>query len=271
MKYHLNGKTVIITGAGGGLGFALAKRLIEGYNCRVIGVGRTEEKLREAKAKLACGSFDYMVFDVTDRGKWDDFAAFLEENGIVPDLLINNAGCMLPFARMDKCTDGDIDGIIATNLVAYITAVRKMLVLLKKSPAPAIVNICSAGGICAVAGQSLYSAAKFAVRGFTNAVRSEYPDFYIGGVYPGFIRTDIMRRQKLNASEKTLIDKFMLPADTAAKRICRGIAHGRKSRVIGADGHFLSVFGRAFPTASSAVVAWVLKSSRLEMFGDVFD
>lgn len=271
MKYRLNGKTVIVTGAGGGLGFALVKRLIEGYNCRVIGVGRTEEKLREAKARLTGGSFDYMAFDVTDRGKWDDFVAFLEEKGIVPDLLINNAGCMLPFEHMDKYTDGDIDGIIATNLVAYITAIRKMLPLLKKAPAPAIVNICSAGGICAVAGQSLYSATKFAVRGFTNAIRSEYPGFYIGGVYPGFIRTDIMRRQKLNASEKTLIDKFMLPADTAAKRICRGISYGKKSRVIGVDGHLMSVFGRAFPTASSAAVAWVLRTSRLDMFADVFD
>jgi len=269
MKYRLNGKTVIITGAGGGLGSALATRLTEDYNCRVIGVGRTEEKLREVKSRLT-GGFDYMAFDVTEAEKWNDFTASLEENGIAPDMLINNAGCMLPFARMEKYTDGDIDGIIATNLVAYITAIRKLLPILKKSPSPAIVNICSAGGICAVAGQSLYSATKFAVRGFTNAIRSEYPDFYICGVYPGFIRTDIMRRQKLNENEKTLINKFMLPADTAAKRICCALAHGKKSRVIGADGHLLSVFGRIAPTVSSAAVAWVLRKSRLDMFDDVF-
>lgn len=270
MKSWLNGKTVIITGAAGGLGFAIAKRLIDCYGCRVIGIGRTEEKLREAKLKLG-GNFTYQVFDVTEPEKWDGFAAFLEKAAITPDILINNAGRMLPFARVEKHSEGDITSIISTNLVAYITSIRKMLPFLKKSPTPAIINICSAGGICSVAGQSLYSATKFGVRGFTDALRAEYSKIYIGGVYPGFIRTDIMRGQKLSESEKTLVNKFMLPADTAASRICRSIAHRRKSRVIGIDGHLLSVFGRLAPTTSSAAVAWVLKVSHLELFRDVFD
>ncbi len=271
MKNWLSGKTVIITGASGGLGFEIAKRLIDSYDCRVIGIGRREEKLSEVKLKLGDNNFTYQVFDVTEPEKWDDFVAFLEKSGITPDILINNAGCMLPFARVEKYTEADIDGIISTNLAAYITSIRKMLPFLKKSPTPAIINICSAGGICSVAGQSIYSATKFGVRGFTDAIRAEYTKIYIGGVYPGFIRTDIMRRQKLNVEEEKLINKLMLPADTAARRICLSIAHRRKSRVIGIDGHLLSVFGRLAPTASSTAVAWVLKASHLELFHDVFD
>lgn len=87
----LDGKTVIITGASGGLGFAMAKLLIEKHGCTVIGVARNREKAEKAAAALG-DMFSFRLFDVTDRTGWTSFARELDESGLVPDVLINNAG-----------------------------------------------------------------------------------------------------------------------------------------------------------------------------------
>lgn len=100
----LDGKTVIITGASGGLGFAMAKLLIEKHGCTVIGVARNREKAEKAAAALG-DMFSFRLFDVTDRTGWTSFARELDESGLVPDVLINNAGIMPAFARAESCSE----------------------------------------------------------------------------------------------------------------------------------------------------------------------
>ena len=107
----LDGKTVIITGASGGLGFAMAKLLIEKHGCTVIGVARNREKAEKAAAALG-DMFSFRLFDVTDRTGWTSFARELDESGLVPDVLINNAGIMPAFARAETCSDSDISAIV---------------------------------------------------------------------------------------------------------------------------------------------------------------
>lgn len=264
----LDGKTVIITGASGGLGFAMAKLLIEKHGCTVIGVARNREKAENAAAALGNGrnSFSYYLFDVTDREEWAAFARRLEEKKIVPDILINNAGIMPAFERAESCSDEEIDAIVKTNFVSYVTAIRALLPLLEGSPSPAVVNICSAGGLCPVAGESMYCATKYAVRGFTDTFRAEHRRFYVAGIYPGFIRTDIMRRQKVDVSQNSLIQGMMMPADKAAGRIVRAVGRRKKTRVIGVDGHLLSFFGRLAPVLTASAIERVLRLSGQEIF-----
>ena len=99
----LDGKTVIITGVSGGLGFAMAKLLIEKHGCTVIGVARNREKAEKAAAALG-DMFSFRLFDVTDRTGWTSFAHELDESGLVPDVLINNAGIMPAFGRAVACS-----------------------------------------------------------------------------------------------------------------------------------------------------------------------
>ena len=264
----LDGKTVIITGASGGLGFAMARLLIEKHDCNVIGVARSREKAEKAAAALGekQSRLSFCLFDVNDRGKWEELARRLEEEGVVPDVLVNNAGIMPAFARAESLTDGEIDDIVGTDFVSYVTAIRAMLPLLEKSTAPAVVNICSAGGLSAVAGESIYCATKYAVRGFTDAFRAEHRRLYVAGIYPGFIRTDIMRRQTVDVSQNRLIQSMMMPADRAAGKIVRAVGRRKKTRVIGVDGHLLSFFGRLAPVLTASATERVLRLSGQEIF-----
>lgn len=280
----LTGKTVVITGGSGGLGRAMTEQLIRRWRCRVIAIGRDPDKLEatgRAVRQSGCGSFSYRAFDVTDRTAWAAFAADLADSGVAVDVLINNAGFMLPFSRLENLRDADIDGIISTNLRAYLTGFRALYPLMPKPGtgrqrrfAGAVINIVSAGGLCPVVGQGLYCATKYALRGLTDELRVEHPELYVCGVYPGFIHTDILARQRVDVAAPTreglLIRRMMLPAGTAARRILRRISHRRTHIVIGADGHFLSVAGRVCPRTSAVLIRAVLKASELPLFRNVF-
>lgn len=273
-KHWLKDKTIVISGASGGLGFAVAKLLIKKYNCKIIGIARNEKKLLSSIETLGDkkDNFSYRLFDVSIRDNWVNFKNYLEENNIQVDMLINNAGFMLPFARFDKYSDEEVTEIINTNFTSVINATKIMLPLIKRSSTPAIVNVSSAAGIAAIVGQSMYCATKFAVRGFTEALQQDYKKkIYIGGIYPGFIKTDILNRQTISDKENKLINMLMKPLDKAAKKFVRRIAKKRRRTVMGFDGHLMSIFGRLFPKLTAGLIRKVLKITKLQLFKDVFD
>lgn len=273
-KNRLKGKTVIITGASGGIGFNVAKLLIEKYDCKIIGIARNEEKILSAIKTLGekGENFSYRLFDVTDRDKWREFKEDLERREIYPDILINNAGFMLPFAKFENYSDGEIEEIIKTDFASVVYAVKELLPLVKKSDAPAIVNVSSAAGLCPVVGESMYCACKYAVRGFTETLIQEYKkEIYVAGVYPGFIKTNILHRMSVTDKENKLINKLMMPVEKAAKKIVKGMAKRKKRIVMGIDGRSMSALCRLFPSATPSIVTSVLKKSKLELFGEVFD
>ena len=178
---------------------------------------------------------------------------------------------MLPFLSFDKYSEQQIDEIINTNFVANVNSVKILMPLLKKSTTPSIVNICSAAGLCAVVGQSMYCATKFAMRVFTESLQQDYKkQIYVAGVYPGFIKTDILNRQSVDDKSNKLIQKLMMPVNKAAKKIVKGLKKKKKRIIMGFDGRSMSFFGRIMPKATPSLVRKVLKSSKLEMFDGVF-
>ena len=217
-------------------------------------------------------NFSYRLFDVSKKENWQNFYNELIENGTIIDVLINNAGFMLPFAKFEKYSEEEIDEIVKTNFTANLTSVKTLLPIIKKSSTPAIINISSAAGLCAVVGQSMYCATKFAMRGFTETLQQEYKkQIYVGGVYPGFIRTDILHRQSENAKNNKLINKLMMPVEKATKKIVKGISKKKKRTVMGFDVRSMSFFGRIMPKLTPNIITAVLKASKLEMFNEVFD
>ena len=273
-KNYLYNKTVIITGASGGLGFAISKLLIEKYDCKIIGIARNEQKIINSMASLGDkkDNFSYYLFDVSKRENWQNFAQKLLESNIKIDLLINNAGFMLPFEKLEYVTDNQIDSIVQTNFMSNVYSIQELLPLLKQSHSPSIVNICSSAGLLAIVGQSMYSATKHAIHGLTECLIQEYKGkIYIGGIYPGFIKTDILSGITLDEKSKRLINKFMMPLDKASKKIVKAIAKKKKKYVLGFDGKFMGCFGRFFPKTATSIITKVLKSSKLEMFANTFD
>lgn len=273
-KNYLYNKTVVITGASGGLGFAIAKLLIEKYDCKIIGIARNEQKMLNSIDTLGNkkDNFSYYLFDVSKRENWQDFTQKLQDNNFKIDILINNAGFMLPFEKFEYTTDAQIDSIVQTNFMANVYSIKSLMPLLKKSSSPAIVNICSSAGLLAVVGQSMYSATKHAIHGLTETLIQEYKGkIYIGGIYPGFIKTDIMSGLSLDDKSKKLVNKFMMPVDKASKKIVKAIRKKKKKYVLGFDGKFMGCFGRIFPKTTTSIITKVLKSSKLEMFANTFD
>ena len=272
-KCWLNNKNIVVTGASGGLGFAISKMLIEKYNCKIIGICRNEEKVKKSLETLTIKkeNFTYKIFDVSVLENWKEFYKWLTENQIKVDVLINNAGFMLPFTKIENVEIEEIEKIIKTNLTAYIYSTKILLPLIKQSSTPSIVNIASSAGLNAVVGQSMYCATKFAVKGFTETLIQDYKkQIYIGGIYPGFIKTDILSGQTLTDKENKLINKIMMPLEKATKKIVKSIKRRKKKTIMGIDGWFLGSFGRIFPNFSANMVRFVLKKSKLEMFNGVF-
>ena len=273
-KNWLTNKIVVITGANGGLGFAIAKILIEKFNCTIYGIARNEQKFISAKESLAKNKdrFFYNVFDTSSLSDWENYLETLNKNGIFPDVLINNAGMMLPFARLDKINTLDLDKIIKTNLYSTIYGSKTLINSLLQSKTPAIINVSSSAGNCAVVGQSLYTATKFGVKGFTQALQQEYKGkIYIAGVYPGFIKTNIMANQKMSNKSKSLVDKVSMDVNKASKIIVKKISKKKKFICTGIDGKFMTYFGKIFPNFTASIIRKVLKSSNLDLFNQVFD
>lgn len=273
-KNWLNDKTVIISGASGGIGFSVAKSLIEKFNCHIIGIARNEKKIKEAINTLGDKktNFEYRIFDVSVKDNWQNFYNELVEKNIQADVLINNAGFMLPFTKFENLSDDEIQEIVSTDFLSVVNSTKIFLPMIKKSKTPAIINVSSSAGLCAVVGQAMYCATKAAVKGFTETLQQEYKkQIYIGGIYPGFIKTDILSRQNNETKNNKLINKMMMPLNKATKKIVRGITKKRTRIVMGFDGHSLSFLGRLFPKTTPSIVRSVLKASKLDLFEDVFE
>ncbi len=165
--------------------------------------------------------------------------------------MINNAGVAL-HGRFEEISLDDLRWLMGINFWGVVYGVKYFLPLLKKEPSAHIVNISSVFGIVAPAGQSAYSASKFAVRGFTEALRHELEgtSVSVSCVHPGGIRTPIARRARLGAntppgSRDEAVARFdrITPTmpDAAAARILQGVERREPRILIGRDARKIDV------------------------------
>lgn len=269
-KRRLREKNVIITGASGGLGRELTLRLIRKYGCRVLGVARNEEKLRAVASELGTlgEKFSYLPLDVSEPESWAVLADYVYSGKFSADVLINNAGMLPRFARFGLYSHEEIETCMSLDQDSVFCASEAFVPLFAEKEGSAIINIASADALCPLAGTSLYSAAKSAVRAFSEALREEYRGrIYIPSVCPGFIRTDIMNGQQNAVSP--LVRFFSMPADQAARILLRRADAGRSRIVFGLDAHFMSGFYRIAPVLSVRLFRLLLKVSGFPMFSDI--
>lgn len=271
----LKGKTVIVTGASGGMGAGIAATLIKKHGCQVIGVARSEAKMLKFIEELGptyAEQFSYKLFDVSSKENWENFAAELEAEGVKPSVLINNAGILPKFKRFDRYSYEEIERAININFYSCVYGVKTFLPVLLEQKDPAIINIDSSAALMTLAGTSMYSASKAALKGFTEALRVEFKSqMYVGLVCPGFTKTDIFRDQQ-NAGGKgqKVMDMISTDCDLMVKMIMFGIEHKRPMMVQGVDAHAMSIFNRLLPVKGSELFSWVMKAADIDLFNDVF-
>jgi short-subunit dehydrogenase len=171
---QLEGRIVAITGAGSGIGRALALTFAE-YGAIPILIGRSEKKLRETEAQLPSGTLAWCcAADITTPHGRQSVLQACRASGQL-DILINNAG-LVPSGLLDDLSDADLEQTAATNIVAPIALTRDLLPLLRRSDRAWIVNVGHPHF-------SAYCATKFGLRGFSDAIRRELARDKIGVTY----------------------------------------------------------------------------------------
>ncbi len=265
------GKTVLITGASSGLGRAISIRLIKEQNCKVIGIGQSEEKMKSLKEELTYlrDEFEYRIFDVSIEENWKIFANELlaEERNI--DLLINNAGILPPFDKSQNYTEEQVHKCMNVNFHGCRYAINTMLPILRKSTMAGIVNVSSADALAAIIGTSIYSAGKAALKAYTEVLIAELGrEMYIGYICPGFIKTDILRNQYVQ-SESRLMRMVSTKADKMAKKIIKKIIKQKSRIIVGKDAKFMNFTSKFLPIAGLKMYEQIIKHSKIEMFENV--
>lgn len=272
----LHGKTVVVTGASGGMGAGIAGTLIKKHGCTVIGVARNEKKMLKFIDELGdsyAKQFSYKLFDVSKKENWENFYQELRDNGVKVDILINNAGILPKFKRFDKYSYEEIDMAMNINFYSSVYSVKTMLPMLLESSTPAVINIDSSAALMTLAGTSMYSASKAALKGFTEALRIELKDkMYVGLVCPGFTKTDIFRGQtgvNMESGAKVM-DMISTDCDKMVKMIMFGIEHKMPMQVHGFDAHAMSVANRLMPVYGSKLFSAVMRMANVDIFKEVF-
>lgn len=248
----------VLTGAGSGIGRALALELAKEH-CHLALVDLNPAALAETavQARALGVKVSEHPLDVANRARVAELpAAVLAEHGQV-DLLINNAGVALG-GRFDQVSTENFDWLMAINFDAVVSLCRVFLPELKQRPAARIVNVSSLFGLISPAGQTAYCASKFAVRGFSNALRFELSDTSVGVtvVHPGGVATAIATsaRAPAGATEQQMLESqarakklLRMPPDRAAQIIMRGIARDKPRVIVGNDALILSWLERLLP------------------------
>lgn len=276
MGCWLQGKTCVVTGASGGMGAGIAAALIKKHGCNVIGIARSEPKMKKFMEELGpsyAEQFTYRLFDVSKQENWIDFAAELAEKDIYIDVLINNAGILPKFKRFDRYSVEEIETVMNINFYSAVYSVKTLLPFLLQSECGAVINIDSSAALMSLAGTSAYSASKAALKSFTEAMREELRGkLYVGLVCPGFTKTDIFRNQEAEGEKgQKLINMISTDCDLMVKMIMFGIEHKRAMQVHGIDAHAMKMFGKLLPVNGARLFSAVMKAADVDIFSEVFN
>lgn len=273
MKNWLRKEYVILSGASSGIGKELCKILINTYGANVIGIGRKEEKMlhlvNELGENAAC--FSYRLFDVSDKSAWQSFAQELQEKGIQPIALVNNAGMFPSFGKTRNTSSQTLERVMQVNYFSIVYATEALLPLLKgkEKILPAIVNVASSAALCSVVGTSAYSASKAAIKGYTESLQMEEKGkTYVGLICPGTTATELFDGDP--NTKNSALDLIAMPAEKMAKKIAKAMIRRKKRAVLGWDAKLMNFTAKLAPVKGLFLIRAVMKASKSKVFTNVF-
>jgi short-subunit dehydrogenase len=266
----INGSAAAVTGAASGIGRALALELAA-RGCDLALADRDEAGLQSVAAEIgrdAKRTVTTYRIDVGEPGQIQEFAAAAVAAHPKLNIVVNNAGVAL-LGQFNEIEQAQMEWLFNINFWSVVHSTRAFLPHLSRQQAAHIVNLSSIFGIIAPPGQTAYSAAKFAVRGFSESLRHELATanspVRLSVVHPGGVATNIVRNSRTgtgvtdNARRAELIDRFDAVAKTtpaaAAQRIITGIEKNQPRILIGNDARFMDLLQRFRPATYWAVIA----------------
>lgn len=191
-KLQLQGKVVVITGASSGAGRAIALEVAR-QGGSVILAARRENVLNEVaeECRVIGGEALVVPTDVTDAGQMNTLAAMAQHWGGKIDVWVNNAG-LLAAGAFDETPTSVNEKVVATNLIGYMNGAHSVLPHFKAQGHGVLINNISVGGWFPTPYAAAYSASKFALRGFGEALQGElhhYPNIHVCNLFPAFLDT----------------------------------------------------------------------------------
>lgn len=264
-------KTVLVTGAGSGIGRALAVRaarrgaLLAVSDVNDTGLAETVDLLKDAGAREVRS--DHL--DVSDKAAMGAYATAVKDQLGRVNVVVNNAGVTYsgPVTELEY---DDFEWIMSINFWGVVYGTQEFLPYLIESGEGHLVNISSLFGLISMPGQATYNAAKYAVRGYTESVRE---DMLLAGhpvgvtcVHPGGIKTGIARNGRVTAGEdhealSRFFDKRLarMTPDKAADIIWRAVRANKPRQLVGMDAHAIHTIGKVLGARYQDVFAAVAK------------
>lgn len=238
-----SGRTAVVTGAGSGIGRALAAELAR-RGARVAASDVDLDAVRDTAARLTAlgGSVRAYHLDVADQHAVAAHAGEVVATYGTADLVVNNAGVGLAALGVQQATPS-VRRVIEIDLLGVVHSTQAFLPHLVASGDGHLVNISSLFGLIAMPYNTAYSAAKFGVRGYSEALAIELAaaraPVGVTCVHPGGVATDIARNAERADGNDGLTDAFgrmlRLPPWRAAEIILRGVRRGRRRQLVGAE------------------------------------
>jgi NAD(P)-dependent dehydrogenase (short-subunit alcohol dehydrogenase family) len=247
----LNDKVVVITGAGSGIGRALAVEATKrGAHVALADVNETSlretARLLDWKTKVTTH-----CVDVRDRARVERFAAEVEAEHGGADVIINNAGVAVR-ATIEEVSYEDFALVIDVNLWGVVYGTKAFLPLLRKRPEGHIVNISSINGMVPFAKNAPYNMSKYAVLGFSETLMQELSGqpIHVTCVHPGGIKTNIARNGRgASAAEIAFFDRIaMTTPGRTAKVVLDAVEHNRERVLVGPDAKLMAAAKRLVPS-----------------------
>lgn len=252
---QLNNNVIIVTGGANGIGRELSLNLLSN-GARVAAVDIDQAGLDETE-KLAGAAADRLskhIVDITDRSTVAKLPReVIAAHGQV-DGLINNAGIIQPFVRINDLAFESIDRVMNINFNGTVNMTKAFLPYLLQRPSAQIVNISSMGGFLPVPGQAVYGASQAAIKLFSEALYAELKqtNVHVLTVFPGAVATDIAANSGIDIAAMQMGDgeaspSNPIPASEAAEIIIKGMIKERFHVLVGSDAKLMNFLFRLSP------------------------
>jgi short-subunit dehydrogenase len=270
-RFEFEGRVALVTGAGGGIGRAVACSLAQ-RGCAVALADVDQAGMEETSRQIGNGArVTRHMIDVSDRDAVASLPNAIQSAHGRLDVLVNNAGVALggSFAEL---SEAEFDWLMAINFEGLVRMTRAFLPMLGAGDQAQLVNVSSLFGLIAPPGQTAYAASKFAVRGFTQALRHELlmakSDIGVTLVHPGGVKTAIavnartglaVSKEREAEQQRRFAKALRMTPEAAGEIIVEGIERRAPRVIVGSDAKVVSVLERLMPVRYWRVMEWLVR------------
>ena len=259
-------KTIVVTGAGGGIGGELVLQLLHrGAHVAAVDLRQDGLSIIQTRAGQQAANLSVHTLDITDKEQVAQLPNTVKTMHGQVDGLINCAGIIQPFVKVNELDYEAIERVMNVNFKGTLYMTKAFLPHLLNRTEAHIVNVSSMGGFLPVPGQSVYGASKAAVKLLTEGLYAELLDtpVHVTVVFPGATKTKITENSHVDIPGDAAASESkykMLPADEAAKQIIHGMEKNKPQIFTGSDSKMMNRLYRLAPVYATKLIAKQMKS-----------